>query len=305
MFEPVCASDVVGTPCGSMILNGAMGADRWKKVGGVDKHCLRFISDLTNLKRYQKKLRGDSGMFPQPPLLSGIFLDDDEQLVFDSEDLQSCCNLLDVTSCWKVMIVFSKMVSGYACWMDSPEEVYVDPMAVSMGWVNSVDLIQIFIRRFVFMMFKAPSDMEMNPTMPMPEADIAVVCMDGFDLVRKIARSTEVRPNSSRHGYMQRYVKACEVFYLLRNVGKAVLRASDGYILGGEVTGDTGWFRQSDGKTSQLVNRSIALLGCDNLSQAAVQHWCGIVCFGAGFRRPSFCILQDMFAFVCKCSGCS
>ena len=161
-----------------------------------------------------------------------MFIDDGEQLVLEGEDLQSCFNLFFLPPCWKGFIAFSMPVSGFAFGLESADEVFVGLRAVPMGWINSVDLIQNFIRRFVFNLIRVPASMEMGPKTKMPEGDIAVVCMDGFDLVRKIARSTEVAVGSKRHKYMRRFIQACEAWKLPRNVGKSVLQASEGVILG-------------------------------------------------------------------------
>lgn len=151
-------------------------------------------------------------------------------------------------------------VSAFAFGLDSADEVYVGLRAVPMGWINSVDLLQNFIRMFVLTLLEVPASMELRPKTKMPEGDIAVVRMDGFDLARKIARSTDVPVHSRRRKYMRRFIRACEAWTLPRNVGKSVLQASEGVILGGELSGRPGWFRQADEKTSRLLNRTLALL---------------------------------------------
>ena len=34
------------------------------------------------------------------------------------------------------------------------------------------------------------------------------------------------------------------------------------------------------------------------ISQTSLQHWAGLFCFGAGFRRPLFSIVQEIFPFI-------
>ena len=43
----------------------------------------------------------------------------------------------------------------------------------------------------------------------------------------------------------------------------------------------------------RLFGRTLALLSLDEVGQAPLQHWCGLFCFAAGFRRPLFSILQE------------
>ena len=72
MFEPVCVSEVIRAPCGTKILNGTRCADISKRVEGVERRSLRFMSNLPALNGSHRKLRGNSGKFPQAPRLSGL-----------------------------------------------------------------------------------------------------------------------------------------------------------------------------------------------------------------------------------------
>lgn len=45
MFEHMAEPEVVRSPTGEKILNGAMGVDKWKKINGVDTLCELFISN--------------------------------------------------------------------------------------------------------------------------------------------------------------------------------------------------------------------------------------------------------------------
>ena len=90
--------------------------------------------------------------------------------------------------------MFSKMVSGSALGLPSADPVYVGMRMVPMGWVNSVDLIQNFIRRFVFKTLGVSPESEIQRAVPVPSGDAAVVCMDGFDLITRA--SVEVQFHS-------------------------------------------------------------------------------------------------------------
>ena len=83
-------------------------------------------------------------------MLGEFLLEEDENLVFEGEGLQSCLNLFHFPPVWKGMIVFEKTVSGLAFGKASSAPLYVGIRAVPMGWLNSVDLIQNCISRFVF-----------------------------------------------------------------------------------------------------------------------------------------------------------
>ena len=61
-----------------------------------------------------------------------------------------------------------------------------------MGWLNNADITQNLIRRFVFascIVFAScslPGKMEVLEDNPFPPGDIAVVGMDGVDVVSKV-----------------------------------------------------------------------------------------------------------------------
>ena len=44
--------------------------------------------------------------------------------------------------------------------------------------------------------------------------------------------------------------------------------------------------------------QTLALLSLDSVSQTSLQHWAGLFCFGAGFRRPLFSMVQEIFPFI-------
>ncbi len=55
-----------------------------------------------------------------------------------------------------------------------------------MGWINSVDVIQNFIRRFVFDVCGVPANLEVRKDRGFPASSAGVVCMDGFDLITRL-----------------------------------------------------------------------------------------------------------------------
>ena len=122
---------------------------------------------------------------PQAALLSMLILDQDEIAWVNSEDLESCFNLFFLPDCWRGYFAFSKTVVGTALGLDSADPVYVGMRMVPMGWVNSVDIIQNFIRRFVFKTLGVDPASEVQRAVPIPRGDAAVVCMDGFDLISR------------------------------------------------------------------------------------------------------------------------
>ena len=48
----------------------------------------------------------------------------------------------------------------------------------------------------------------------------------------------------------------------------------------------------------KFMCKTLALLSLDSVSQTSLQQWAGLFCFGAGFRRPLFSIVQEIFPFI-------
>ena len=80
---------------------------------------------------------------------------------------------------------FSKTVDAGAVGGTAGVQTYVSIVVCPMGWVNAVDLIQNFIRNFVYQVVGVPEQLEMRKDQPMPGDEVAINCMDGFDLVSK------------------------------------------------------------------------------------------------------------------------
>ena len=81
--------------------------------------------------------------------------------------------------------MFSKTVPLSAFGGVSDKLTHVGLRSVPMGWINSVDIIQHFIRRFVFGTIGVNPSWEVQRGLPINPDAAAVVCMDGFDLISK------------------------------------------------------------------------------------------------------------------------
>ena len=69
-------------------------------------------------------------------------------------------------------------------------------------------------------------------------------------------------------------------------------------ISGGELDGVVGVLMHAREKGSRMFNRTLALLSLPEVPQVSCQHWVGIFCFMAQFRRPVFSAVQDLFPFI-------
>ena len=112
-----------------------MGVDTFKIVDDQEVCYLRFISILTPCNRYLRQMDGDSRSIPQAALLSSMILDEDEILVQDGADLQSCFNLFPLPDACLGHFAFSKQVDQSAFGLPAGVTTHVAIRAVPMGWM--------------------------------------------------------------------------------------------------------------------------------------------------------------------------
>ena len=145
-------------------------------------------------------------------------------------------------------------------------------------------------RRLVFDACRVPPEAELRKDKELPEPDIAVVCMDGFDYVERVnlldSAFNGTGPKRSKE--VSNFVDTCRKLGLPLNVSKSLIRGLRANTLGGEIDGVSGKVSHSREKSFKFMCKTLALLSLDSVSQTSLQHWAGLFCFGAGFRRPLF-----------------
>ena len=87
---PVEEQDVFRDHNGTMVLNGAAGVKKLKKIGGEMRSMQRFISNFIPINSYQKHLEGGDKHLPYLGQLTLLNQDEDDVWVVDSEDFVSC-----------------------------------------------------------------------------------------------------------------------------------------------------------------------------------------------------------------------
>ena len=124
--------------------------------------------------------------------------------------------------------------------------------------------------------------------------------MDGFDYVErvKLISSGFNKDVSQRPKEVFQFVETCRKLGLPLSASKSLIRGLSACTLGGEIDGVAGKISQSRDKTFKYLCKSLTLLSFESVSQVTLQHWAGMFCFGAGFRRPLFSVVQDIFPFI-------
>ena len=101
IFWTVKEEEVFRAPDGTPVLNGAMGVDKIKETPTGTLELLRFISILTPINQYMRLLSGDAKLLPYLGHALLILLGEGEDMLVDSEDLESCFNLWYQPDSWK------------------------------------------------------------------------------------------------------------------------------------------------------------------------------------------------------------
>ena len=156
-----------------------------------------------------------------------------------------------------------------------------------MGWSASVGLIQNLLRRLVFNSALISPGCELKVGQSFPLEQVAVTCIDGFDVVSRVPPSQPRTPDG-RLFSMAAFSSVCKKLRLPLNIGKQVIQSYNASLLGGELDGRAGVLRHDRAKGHKLLNKTLALLSFPTVSQAPLQHWAGVFAFAAGFRRPIF-----------------
>ena len=149
IFKVVPESEIFVNQHNDKVLNGAMGVDKVKQTETGEIHLLWFICIFVPINQYFRRLRGDSGTLPYLQQLSLVILEDDELMVQDSEDMESCFNLFAVPDRWLGYFAFVRQVPASVYGGDPSSLVYVAMKCVPMGWVGAVDVMQAVARRLI------------------------------------------------------------------------------------------------------------------------------------------------------------
>ena len=182
LMVPVSEDEVFRDHKGNMVLNGAGGVRKVKKIGGEERVMQRFISNLIPSNEYQAHLSGGDKFLPYLGQISLFQLDDSEMMLVDSEDFCSCFNLFSLPEVWRGYMCFEKTVDGAIFGLTPGVRVYPAMAAVPMGWLNAVSVIQSVVRSLVFEGASIPEDSEVAKIKRMPTTDdLTVIYLDSYD----------------------------------------------------------------------------------------------------------------------------
>ena len=209
IFQEVAEHEVFRRPSGELVLNGAMGVDKYKEVGGAVRHLLRFITILTPINQHLQAVPGDACLLPYIGHALLLILGDTEEAIADSEDFESCFNLFAMPPAWRGFLAFEKKVPAGVHGRTQPFRVGL--RTVPMGWLSAVDVIQHVVRKLVYQEAEVPTATEIAKGRLFPPGpDYSMVYLDSFDLLRVRAAHDIHQVLHTESESHQRFVAVCE-----------------------------------------------------------------------------------------------
>jgi hypothetical protein len=190
IFKEVKKEDIFKDQFGELVLAGAGGVAKVKIVDGEEKEYLRFISILCPVNEFLNIIPGDDGLLPYAGQITGMVLEETEELVMDSEDFESCFNLFELPEVWLGYLAFEKTVDSSVFGGCKGEKSYVATGSVPMGWNSAVSLTQHAVRTLVFGWAGVDIATEVSKAKTLPVGpDRSVVYLDSYDRLRAVEKS--------------------------------------------------------------------------------------------------------------------
>ena len=296
LMVPLEGDQVFRDSRGEMVLNGAGGVRKMKKIGGEEVAMQRFISNLIPSNDYQLHINDGDRFLPYLGQLTLLEQSPEESYLIDSEDFTSCFNLFRLPSAWWPLMCFEKQVDGRVFGRTPGVKYYAAMAVVPMGWVNAVSVIQSVVRSLVFEGADIPEDSEITKMKQMPNTDdYTVIYLDSFDELRRLNKQCAEALEGQASARHLRFRELCHQKGLPLNDGKRLVGAVQGTLQGGTLDGDLGWYKLSGDKQVDLTEIGISLLSLPRWEEFQIRHFIGKATFGMCFRRPLLSIFQDIF----------
>ena len=291
MFQACPPEEVLKDKEGRPVLNGA-GAVPKEKGGQMLQ---RFISIFVPLNEVSVKISGDEGTLPYVGQVLLLNVPREDEVIVDSEDLQSAFNLFEMPPGWRGLFCYEKRVPGSCLGLDHDEPTYVALRTVPMGWLSAVGIVQAAIRHLAFKEAGLPIEQEIQKHQPLPEGDRFLLYLDSVDQLRVVSKamsSVIMGESSAEHKKLE---EACEKFGLPRNSSKRLAGAMRGSLQGGELLSKEGVFMLEASKMQMNVSMCLTLASLGKWGRKEVSGVVGRLVFAGAFRRPLLSALSAVF----------
>ncbi|CAK9036064.1 unnamed protein product [Durusdinium trenchii] len=293
LFQPCPEEEILRSPSGEMILNGA-GAVPKEKNGKILQ---RFISILCPLNAVSRKIEGDESTLPYVGQVGLCELEAEGAIVIDSEDLQSAFNLFEMPRGWRGMFVYRKQVRGGVLGLPHDEMTWVSLRTVPMGWLSAVGIVQQAIRTLAFEEAGLPRQFEIQKNKELPEGERFLLYLDSVDQLRPVSQAMRKVVEGQASPEHQRFEEACRRCGLPTNMSKRLAGALRGTLQGGLLDGEAGVFMLHPDKGAFTIEACMCLLGSRTWETRVVAGLTGRLVFAGAFRRPAMSLMSEVFHY--------
>ncbi len=291
LFQPCPENEVLTDRRGRKILNGAGAVPKEKK--GVIQQ--RFISIFCPINAISQKISGDEDTLPYVGQVSLLHIPEEQEILIDSEDMQSAFNLFAMPIGWRGMFCYEKKVRGRCLGLDTDDLCFVSLRTVPMGWISAVGVVQAAIRTLAFDMAKIPLDKEVQKWKTLPEGDRYLLYLDSVDQLRPVSKAMARIVSGEASEEHQRFEEACHKMGLPRNESKRLAGALEGTLQGGELRSKEGIFSLQLTKLRQDVGMALVLASLRRWPRRETSGVIGRMVFAGAFRRPLLASLSQVF----------
>ena len=291
MFQACPPEEVLKDEEGRPVLNGA-GAVPKEKNG---KMLQRFISIFVPLNEVSVKIPGDEGTLPYVGQVLLLNVPREDEVIVDSEDLQSAFNLFEMPPGWRGLFCYEKKVPGTCVGLGTDEPTYVALKTVPMGWLSAVGIVQAAIRHLAFKEAGLPLVQELQKNQPLPDGDRFLLYLDSVDQLRVVSKSMAAVLRGESSTEHKKFEEACDKFGLPRNSSKRLAGALKGSLQGGELLSEEGVFMLDINKMQMNVAMCLVLCSMHKWGRKEISGVVGRLVFAGAFRRPLLSALSAVF----------
>lgn len=212
---------------------------------------------------HMRDIGSDADTMPQARLVAHIILASGEEPAL----MERTCSLrliwFTIPEEWHGHLAYDKKVPWSVLGVAGGGETYV--------WSASVGLIQDLLRRLVYNAALISPECELRVGQPFPLEQVAVTCIDGFDVVSRVPPD-QPRSVDGRLFPMTAFTLVCVCvcvksqvcLYMLANKLCVLIMRP---LLGGELDGRSGVLRHDRTKGHKLANNTLALFASPTVSQ--------------------------------------
>ena len=297
----------------TFIQNGAFGVPKPGKTLEDGKEVLRFIMDFRSINSVMRIIDGDVKTLAGAPSLQHVVLPSGTLLRTSAEDMVAAFYLFALPPVWSTYMAFSKTVSWSALGSKKPGKTRVGACVLPMGWSSAVGLMQHAHRR-IALRSQMSGGAELFPGLeirrdsvfPQLECDGGAAWALYLDdttilevLDEKVAKQTEGKAPEEQLAIRAAYTHWGIPF----SKEKARQRAAKAEKLGAVLDGDCGQLRGSTKRALDSISLGAALCQKEYPLKKAMQVFAGKEVHTLQFRRPLFCIFDELWKEIGREGG--